>query len=186
MSSSSSRTTCSPPQHDILELAVPPLMSVRHEAIFVRRSRLFTFSELAGAGAWEGATVTYVAMQLAYHLGFRKSSSSASTTRSTTGPAEQARDIYGARSESLRPELLRAGVGGNCPTSRFRGGVPAGSGRIRGARAPISDATVGGKLNVFPKADSRGSRRLRPQDRSLSDAVHQRSAATRRLNVRGW
>ena len=67
------------------------------EAIFVRRSRLFTFSRNpASDGAWEGGTVTYVAMQLAFHLGFQEVILiGVDHSFTSTGPANKLVTCYG-------------------------------------------------------------------------------------------
>jgi hypothetical protein len=150
--------------NDILDAGVTTFLgwrSRRHisdlqRAIFVRRSRLFTFStDLARDGAWEGATVTYVAMQLAYHMGFTEVILvGVDHSFSTAGPANKLITAEGPDPNHFDPNYFGVGVRWQLPDLEVsetayrlaRQHFEADGRRIR-------DATVDGKLTVFPKVD---------------------------------
>ena len=124
------------------------------EAIFVRRSRPFTFSrDIAAHGAWEGATVTFVAMQLAHHLGFHDVILvGVDHAFSTEGPANTLVTASESDTNHFDPNYFGPGVRWQLPdlaTSevayRLAKQEYEATGRI------IRDATVDGKLTVFPK-----------------------------------
>lgn len=128
----------------------------RQDVVLLRRSRPRTFSpNVATHGAWEGATVTYVAMQLAFHMGFHRviligvdhsfitSGTPNKLVRSTTSDPNHFDPSYfgpGVRWEL--PDLNMSEVAYRLARAHF-----AAHGR------EIVDATVGGKLTVFPKVD---------------------------------
>jgi hypothetical protein len=126
------------------------------EAIFVRRSRLFTFSrDVARDGAWEGGTVTYVAMQLAFHLGFQEAILiGVDHSFTSTGPANKLVTATAPDPNHFDPNYFGPGVKWQLPdleTSEVAYRL-AHDGFAADGRT-IVDATVDGKLNVFPKAD---------------------------------
>ena len=132
------------------------LLPAKDDLIFVRRSRLFTFSpNLATHGAWEGATVTYVAMQLAFHLGFeRVILIGVDHSFTTTGPANKLVTADGADPNHFDPDYFGPGVRWQLPdlevsevAYRLARDHFSAKGRT------IVDATVGGKLTVFPKGN---------------------------------
>jgi hypothetical protein len=127
-----------------------------HDAIYVRRSRLFTFStDIAADGAWEGATVTYVAMQLAYYLGFHEVTLiGVDHSFATTGPANKLVISSEADPNHFDPSYFGPGVRWQLPdleTSEAAYRLARDHFEADGRR--IVDATVGGKLSIFPKAD---------------------------------
>ncbi len=104
---------------------------------------------------WEGATVTYVALQLAYHLGFRQviligvdhdfaSKGEANRTVVSEGndPNHFSAEYFGKGFRWQLPDLATSELGYVMAREAF-------------ARAggQVLDATVGGKLTVFPKVD---------------------------------
>jgi hypothetical protein len=111
------------------------------------------FSVDARRGVWEGATVTYVAMQLAYHMGFSTIVLiGVDHSFSTQGPAHQSVVSGGADENHFDPNYFGKGFRWQLPdleTSeiayRFARDAYARDGR------KIIDATVDGKLLVFPK-----------------------------------
>jgi hypothetical protein len=131
---------------------VPPAS----EVTFIRRSRLFSFSpDVARHGAWEGATVTYVAMQLAYHFGFSEVILvGVDHSFATSGPANKLVTATAADPNHFDPGYFGPGVKWQLPDLEVseaaytlaRASFEA-QGRI------IRDATVDGQLKVFPKAD---------------------------------
>lgn len=127
-----------------------------HDAILVRRARRFTFSpNIASHGAWEGATVTYVAMQLAFHLGFREVILvGVDHSFATPGPANKLVTSTGADPNHFDPNYFGPGIRWQLPDlavseSAYR----MARGHFEGHGRRILDATVGGKLTVFPKVD---------------------------------
>jgi 6-hydroxymethylpterin diphosphokinase MptE-like len=104
---------------------------------------------------WEGATVTYVSLQLAYHLGFEEviligvDHSFASKGKPNTTVVSQGDDpnhfspgYFGKGFRWQLPDLDTSEIGYQRARLAFE---------TDGRR--IVDATVGGKLQVFPKAD---------------------------------
>ncbi len=122
--------------------------------VFVRRSRLFTFSpNVATHGAWEGATVTFVAMQLAYHLGFEKVILvGVDHSFTTTGPANKLVTSTGPDSNHFDPAYFGPGIVWQLPDLELSEAAYrlARQAFARAGRA-IVDATVDGKLMVFEK-----------------------------------
>lgn len=124
------------------------------DPIYLRRSRPFTFSDdIAQHGAWEGATVTYVAMQLAFHLGFTEVVLiGVDHSFADKGPANKLITSSGTDSNHFDPDYFGAGVKWQLPDlevseAAYRLALDAFS---RAGRS-IVDATVGGALDVFPK-----------------------------------
>lgn len=112
------------------------------------------FGNAAGR-LWEGATVTFVAMQLAYHLGFKQviligvdhnftTQGKPNTTVTSTGddPNHFHPGYFGKGFRWQLPDLETSEVGYTLAREAY-----ARDGR------EIVDATVGGKLTIFPKVD---------------------------------
>ena len=104
---------------------------------------------------WEGATVTYVALQLAYHMGFKKviligvdhnfvTKGDANKTITSQGddPDHFAPNYFGKDFKWQLPDLETS----ECAYHMARTAFEA-DGR------EVLDATIGGKLMVFPKVD---------------------------------
>jgi hypothetical protein len=104
---------------------------------------------------WQGATVTFVAMQLAYHLGFDKvilvgvdhSFTMQGRPHETVisqgdDPNHFSYDYFGKGFKWQLPDLETSEIAYRMARQAFES-----SGR------EIMDATVGGKLTVFPKVD---------------------------------
>lgn len=125
------------------------------DVLFVRRAASLTFSENLARGAWEGATVTYMAMQVAFHLGFREVVLIGVDHRfATTGPPNVEVTSRGADPNHFDPNYFGPGIRWELPdlemserAYRLAGDRFAAHGRS------IVDATVGGNLTVFPKAE---------------------------------
>lgn len=162
---------CAP---DILALGMPKFLSWRSHA-YIRHalgdreqlpadpplSFLHTtytgprFARDASHRLWEGATVTYVAMQLAYHMGFSQviligvDHSFSTQGKPNTTIISQGDDAdhfdsqyFGKGFRWQLPDLETSERAYRMARSNF-----ASAGR------EILDATVGGKLDVFPKVD---------------------------------
>lgn len=112
-----------------------------------------TFATEATGRLWEGATVTYVALQLAYHLGFEQVILvGVDHSFSTIGKANTTVVSQGEDSNHFDPNYFGKGFRWQLPdleTSerayRMAREAYAHAGR------EVLDATIGGQLNVFPK-----------------------------------
>jgi hypothetical protein len=113
------------------------------------------FARSAGGRLWEGATVTYVALQLAYHMGFSqviligvdhnfvtKGEANATVTSEGDDPNHFAPNYFGKGFRWQLPDLETS-------ERAYRMAKVA----YTADRREVLDATVGGKLTVFPKVD---------------------------------
>lgn len=123
--------------------------------ILVRSLARPGFSSDASRGVWEGATVTFVAMQLAYYVGFRDVILiGVDHSFATSGPPHQVVTSSEPDANHFDPGYFGPGYRWQLPdleTSEVayrmaREAFEAAGGTIR-------DATVGGKLDVFPKVE---------------------------------
>ena len=112
------------------------------------------FSGDASRGIWEGGTVTYVAMQLAYYMGFSDVILIGVDHRfAVSGPAHQIVESQGPDSSHFDPNYFGKGFKWQLPdleTSEIAYTLALDEFRKDGRR--IVDATVGGALTVFPKS----------------------------------
>ena len=149
---------------DIRSLPIPKFLSWRsHKVIKPTEDMIFLhttytgprFAEDACTRLWEGATVTYVAMQLAFHLGLDPviligvDHSYASQGKPNTTIVSQGDDAshfnvdyFGMGFRWQLPDLETS-------EKAYRMALAA----YQRAGRRIIDATVDGKLNIFPKAD---------------------------------
>ena len=106
-------------------------------------------------GIWEGATVTYVAMQLAYFMGFEEVVLvGVDHSFATKGPAHEVVTSTGADPNHFDPTYFGKGFRWQLPdleTSELAYGLARQVFEADGRR--IVDCTVGGQLAIFPKAD---------------------------------
>jgi hypothetical protein len=113
------------------------------------------FSPDVRGRVWEGATVTNVALQLAFHMGFQQviligvdhnfaSRGEANKTVVSQGddPNHFAPNYFGKGAKWQLPDLDTSEVGYTFAREAYRK-----------AGREVLDATVGGKLTIFPKAD---------------------------------
>ena len=113
------------------------------------------FARDARGRLWEGATVTYVALQLAYHMGFQQ----AILIGVDHSFATQGKPNTTVTSQGDDPDHFHKGYFGK----GFRWQLPDLDTSERGYRMArhayeadgrqVLDATVGGKLQVFPKVE---------------------------------
>ena len=114
-----------------------------------------TFTPNAAARLWEGATVTYVALQLAFHMGFEQviligvdhnftTQGKANTTITSQGddPNHFSGQYFGKGFRWQLPDLETSEIGYRMARQAYQQ-----------AGRSVVDATVGGKLTIFPKAD---------------------------------
>lgn len=122
---------------------------------FVRSLSRPQFSRDPSRGAWEGATVTFVAMQLAYYLGFTEVILIGVDHQfATSGPAHATVVSEGDDASHFDPRYFGKGFRWQLPDLEMsehayrlaRQAYDAGGRRI-------VNATVGGQLEVFPRAD---------------------------------
>lgn len=153
---------------DILELPMPKFLawrSHRHFSSALPLSNIPTFLYTSYTGprfspdvrgrVWEGATVTNVALQLAFHMGFEKviligvdhnftSKGEANKTVVSQGddPNHFAPNYFGKGYKWQLPDLDTSEVGYALARDAYQK-----------AGRKVLDATVGGKLTIFPKVD---------------------------------
>ena len=111
------------------------------------------FSPNITHGVWEGATVTYVAMQLAYYMGFRKVVLvGVDHSFGVSGPAHKVVETVQNDSSHFHPNYFGKGIKWQLPdleTSEAAYRLAGETYRANGRE--IVDATVGGALDIFPK-----------------------------------
>lgn len=113
------------------------------------------FARDAGGRLWEGATVTYVALQLAFHMGFQKVILIGVDHHfATQGEANKTIVSDGEDPNHFSPAYFGRGFRWQLPdleTSEMAYAMARDA--FRAAGREVLDATVGGKLSVFPKID---------------------------------
>ena len=113
------------------------------------------FARDARGRLWEGATVTYVALQLAFHMGFQQVILIGVDHHfATQGQANRTVVSDGMDPNHFSPEYFGKGFRWQLPdlqTSEIAYTMAREA--YHGAGREVLDATVGGRLTVFPKAD---------------------------------
>ncbi len=154
---------------EILTLPMPKFLSWRSHRFFppetFQRANVPTFLYTTYTGPkfarnvtgrlWEGATVTYVALQLAYYMGFSQAILiGVDHNFVTKGDANKTITSQGDDPNHFAPNYFGKGFKWQLPD------LETSERAYRMAKAAYSeagrevlDATVGGKLTVFPKAD---------------------------------
>jgi hypothetical protein len=106
-------------------------------------------------GVWEGATVTYVAMQLAFHMGFRRAVLVGVDHRfASTGPAHRLVTSESDDPNHFLPNYFGPGYNWQLPdleTSEIAYAMAKRAYENDGRE--VIDATVDGALQVFPKME---------------------------------
>jgi hypothetical protein len=113
------------------------------------------FSQQATGRIFEGFTVTYVTLQLAYHMGFEESILiGVDHNFVTQGTANQAVVSPGDDPNHFAPNYFGKGFKWQLPdlAGSERAYILAREAYTRAGRR-ILDATIGGKLTIFPKVD---------------------------------
>lgn len=137
--------------------AAIPSLHDRGDVFFLRNLPEWTFSTDPTHGISEGWTVTYVAMQLAYYMGFSEVILiGVDHYFATQGTPNQEVVSHGADPNHFHPDYFGRGVRWHLPdlerserSYRLAKQVFEADGRR------IIDATVDGKLTLFPKVDYR-------------------------------
>ncbi len=147
---------------DIVKLPCPKFINwnTRHlipftsDTAFIRsRSGPKFCTDIAKEGIWEGATVTYVAMQIAYYMGFQQVILiGVDHSFQTKGQAHQLVTSEGDDVNHFHPKYFGKGFRWQLPdleTSELA--YRLAKCQFEQAGREILDATIEGKLQVFPK-----------------------------------
>jgi hypothetical protein len=124
------------------------------DVTYLRSIRGPRFAMDPSQGVWEGGTVTFVAMQLAFHLGFETVILiGVDHSFATKGPPNQQTISGGDDPNHFDPSYFGKGYRWHLPDLE-RSEIAYGLARdqFEASGRTIVDATVGGKLVVFPKA----------------------------------
>jgi hypothetical protein len=149
---------------EILALPIPKFLTWRSRR-FINPTKdthfLYTtytgpkFAQDASGRLWEGATVTYVALQLAYHMGYEKVILiGVDHNFVTQGDANKVVTSQGDDPNHFAPNYFGKGFKWQLPdleTSERAYQMAKIAFETDGRQ--ILDATIGGKLTVFPKVD---------------------------------
>jgi|SRR3990170_6395680 len=149
---------------DIQSLDIPKFLAWRsHRHLLPSKDINYLYTTYTGAGfsrdvtgrVWEGATVTYVALQLAYHMGFSEvilvgvdhnfvSRGDPNKTITSVGddPDHFSPQYFGKGFNWQLPDLVTSELAYRMANNAFNK-----------AGRKVLDATRGGKLTVFPKVD---------------------------------
>lgn len=113
------------------------------------------FSEDVRRGVWQGSTVTFVALQLAFHMGFKHVTLVGVDHRfADSGPAHKEVRSTGPDQNHFDPNYFGAGTAWHLPdlaTSEMA--YRLARARFEAADRSITDCTVDGALTVFRKGD---------------------------------
>lgn len=123
-------------------------------SVLARRRPVFSDDPLFW-GFWDGATVTYMCLQLANYLGFDQAILiGVDHSFATKGPAAKLVTSDGDDPNHFHPGYFGKGIKWELPdldTSEVAYEMARRGWEARGKQ--VLDATVGGKLEIFPKAD---------------------------------
>lgn len=148
---------------ELSAVAVPKFFSVAGERFvpagasnvtYVRPTTLARFSwNPVRSGVWEGATVTFVAMQLAHWFGFRQVVLvGVDHSFSSTGPAHELVTAAGPDTDHFDPRYFSAGYRWQLPDlETSETAYAAARDAFHATGREILDATVDGQLAIFPK-----------------------------------
>ena len=149
---------------EIQELDIPKFVSWRSRKWLTPQDDLFflyttytgpKFAKNAAGRLWEGATVTYVALQLAYYFGFSEVILiGVDHSFATKGKPNTTITSEGDDPNHFNPKYFGKGFRWQLPdleTSEIAYKMARNAFESDGRK--VVDATVGGKLTVFPKVD---------------------------------
>ncbi|MBT2248085.1 DUF115 domain-containing protein [Arthrobacter sp. BHU FT2] len=146
---------------DFARLSAPLFTTLPSRRFLNEREETFFLNKLVGPrfsanlthGIWEGATVTYVAMQVAYYMGFSEVVLvGVDHNFVSKGPAHKEVESAGADPNHFDPNYFGKGFKWQLPdleTSEVAYTLANEAFAARGGS--IVDATVDGKLQIFPK-----------------------------------
>jgi hypothetical protein len=130
-------------------------VSLRPTVTFIHPSSIVRFAKDCSVSVYEGYTVTFVALQLAFHMGFEEVAIvGADHTFAEKGPANKT-VISGAQDSShFDPNYFAGGVKWQLP-DLFQSEVSytLAKNMFEAHDRLVVNATVGGKLEVFPRMD---------------------------------
>ncbi|UCC23544.1 MAG: glycosyltransferase, partial [Planctomycetota bacterium] len=134
-----------------------PYVQNHRDNIFLRSVRRPSFSTDPRNGLWEGHTVTYVAMQLAYFMGFSEVILVGVDHYFKTKGAPNKEIVSQGNDENhFHPDYFGKGVRWNLPDlEKSEMAYRLARQAFEAAGRRIIDATVDGHLTIFPKADYR-------------------------------
>jgi hypothetical protein len=114
-----------------------------------------SFATDVSGRVFEGSTVTYVALQLAYHMGFDDVILvGVDHNFETKGPANITVVSHGADQDHFSPEYFGKGFRWQLPDlEASERAYRLAKRAFEADRRRVRDATVGGKLTIFPKVD---------------------------------
>lgn len=114
-----------------------------------------TFSTDVAKRVFEGSTVTYVALQLAYYMGFSKAILvGVDHSFSTTGPANATVVSTGADENHFSSDYFGEGFRWQLPDLKAsEEAYQLAKQTFEADGREVVDATIGGQLNIFPKVD---------------------------------
>lgn len=149
---------------DIRSLPIPKFLSWRsHNLIQPTEDMVFLHTTYTGplfaqdvrSRMWEGATVTYVTLQLAYHMGFEQVILiGVDHSYSTAGKPNTIVTSQGDDPNHFNARYFGKGFRWQLPDldTSERGYIMARDAYAQDGRHVV-DATIGGKLTIFPKVD---------------------------------
>lgn len=134
-----------------------PYVQNHRDNIFLQSVRRPSFSTDPRTGLWEGHTVTYVAMQLAYFMGFSEVILiGVDHYFKTKGAPNKEIVSQGTDENHFHPDYFGKGVRWQLPDlERSEMAYRLAKQAFEAAGRRIIDATVDGHLTIFPKADYR-------------------------------
>jgi len=134
-----------------------PYIRNHQDTIFLQSIRSPSFSKDPRNGLWEGHTVTYVAMQLAYFMGFSEVILiGVDHYFKDQGPANKEVISEGDDQNHFHPHYFGKGVCWNLPDlAKSEAAYSLAKQAFEADGRRIVDATVDGHLIIFPKADYR-------------------------------
>ncbi|UCF44277.1 MAG: glycosyltransferase, partial [Planctomycetota bacterium] len=134
-----------------------PHVQNHRDNIFLQSIRRPSFSTDPRNGLWEGHTVTYVAMQLAYFMGFSEVILiGVDHCFKTKGAPNKEIVSQGPDENHFHPDYFGKGVRWQLPDlERSEMAYRLAKQAFEAAGRQIIDATVDGHLTIFPKADYR-------------------------------
>ena len=139
----------------LLELVFEEVRPANTGAVYLQRNATPAFYGDVRNGLWEGATVTFVALQLAFHMGFSEAFLiGVDHSFATEGPPNELVVSTGDDPNHFDPHYFGKGFRWqlpDLPTSEIAYEMAKVAYAEEGRS--VIDATVGGKLRVFPKVD---------------------------------
>ncbi|GLS26969.1 6-hydroxymethylpterin diphosphokinase MptE-like protein [Marinibactrum halimedae] len=128
------------------------LLGIRNSS-FIHTSDFPFFSEDCSMSLYQGYTVTYVAMQLAYHMGFQEVALiGCDHNFATTGPANELRTAEGEDKSHFHKDYFTDGQQWQLPDLRqSEAFYELAENHFLKAGRRLVNATEGGKLEVLPR-----------------------------------